>query len=44
MIFYLTTLNLAHILKEACPVTPEENATAEEVVAKETWMHTDFLC
>ncbi|XP_052203979.1 uncharacterized protein LOC127809256 [Diospyros lotus] len=43
MVFYLTTLNLAHILKEACPVTPE-NATAEEVAAKEAWMHTDFLC
>ncbi|XP_052177552.1 uncharacterized protein LOC127791608 [Diospyros lotus] len=44
MVFYLTTLNLAYILKEACPVTPEENATAEEVVAKEALMHTDFLC
>ncbi|XP_052198257.1 uncharacterized protein LOC127805540 [Diospyros lotus] len=43
MVFYLTTLNLAHILKEACPVTPE-NATAKEVAAKEALMHTDFLC
>ena len=29
MVFYLTTLNLAHILKEECPVTPDEDITVE---------------
>lgn len=35
MVFYLTTLNLAHILKEDCLVTAEENITMETEVAKE---------
>ncbi|XP_052198407.1 uncharacterized protein LOC127805691 [Diospyros lotus] len=44
MSFYLTTLNLAHILKEDCPVVSEENMTTETVAAREAWMHSDFLC
>lgn len=44
MIFYLTTLNLAHILKEDCPVTPPEGVTPETEAAKQAWMHSDFLC
>ena len=35
MVFYLTTLNLAHILKEECLVTPEENITTKTEAAKE---------
>ena len=35
MVFYLTTLNLSHILKEDCPVTTKENQTPETEAAKE---------
>lgn len=44
MIFYLTTLNLAHILKEDCPVTPKGDVTMETQAAKEAWQYLDFLC
>ena len=44
MMFYLTALNLAHILKEDCPVTIEENKTPETEAAKEAWLYSDFLC
>ena len=44
MVFYLTTLNLAHIFKEDCPVTTEKNKTPETKVAKEVWLYSDFLC
>ncbi|XP_052173335.1 uncharacterized protein LOC127788770 [Diospyros lotus] len=44
MVFYLTTLNLAHILKEDCPVTPEGEESVETQAAKKAWQHSDFLC
>jgi len=37
MVFYLTTLNLAHILKEDCPVTSDKDVTVETQAAKEAW-------
>ena len=43
MLFYLTTLNLAHILREAKPVIPTEIATKEQEAALEAWNHSDFL-
>ncbi|XP_022155403.1 uncharacterized protein LOC111022548 [Momordica charantia] len=44
MIFYLTTLNLAHVLKEVCPTTQLEGITPEIEAVKQAWLHSDFLC
>ena len=44
MVFYLTTLNLAHILKKECLVTIEKNKTPETEATKEAWLYFDFLC
>ncbi|XP_022152118.1 uncharacterized protein LOC111019908 [Momordica charantia] len=44
MIFFLTILNLAHILKEVCPTTPLEAITPETEATKQAWLHSDFLC
>ncbi|XP_022156727.1 uncharacterized protein LOC111023572 [Momordica charantia] len=43
MIFYLTTLNLAHILEKVCPTTPLEAIAPETEAAKQAWLHSDFL-
>ncbi|XP_022155402.1 uncharacterized protein LOC111022547 [Momordica charantia] len=44
MIFYLTTLNLAYILKEVCPTTLLKAITPEIEATKQAWLHSDFLC
>ena len=43
MLFYLTTLNLVHVLKEECPKTLEQ-PTNETFNVIEAWKHSDFLC
>ncbi|RVW11854.1 hypothetical protein CK203_085695 [Vitis vinifera] len=43
MPFYLTTLNLVHVLKEECPKALEQ-LTKETFNVIEAWKHSDFLC
>ena len=43
MLFYLTTLNLVHVLKEECPKALEQ-PTNETFNVIEAWKHSDFLC
>ncbi|XP_027060865.1 uncharacterized protein [Coffea arabica] len=43
MQFYLTTLNLAHILKEECPKLADPDSR-ESLLTVETWKQSDFLC
>ena len=43
MLFYLTILNLAHILKEECP-KPADPDSRESLLTVETWKQSDFLC
>ena len=43
MLFYLTTLNLVHVLKKKCPKAPEQ-PTKETFNAIEAWKHSDLLC
>ncbi|RVW73221.1 Retrovirus-related Pol polyprotein from transposon TNT 1-94 [Vitis vinifera] len=43
MLFYLTTLNLVHVLNEECPKAPEQ-PTKKTFNVIETWKHSDFLC
>ncbi|WJZ90750.1 hypothetical protein VitviT2T_009875 [Vitis vinifera] len=43
MLFYLTTLNLVHVLKKECPKAPE-HPTNETFNIIEAWKHSDFLC
>ena len=44
MLFYLTTLNLAHFLQEDTPALKENEADRQVVAVVEAWKHTDFLC
>ena len=44
MLFYLTTLNLAHILYEDELAVPTTNATIEQEATLEACIHSDFLC
>ncbi|CAL8091268.1 unnamed protein product [Prunus armeniaca] len=44
MLFYLTTLNLAHILRQDAPVSNKDPATKETVAAIDAWTQSDFLC
>lgn len=37
-------LKLSSILKEDCPITPQDKQTKETVSATEAWKHSDFLC
>ncbi|CAL9000150.1 unnamed protein product [Prunus brigantina] len=41
MLFYITTLNLAHILKADPPASGD---TMETVAASDAWNQSDFLC
>ena len=43
MLFYLTTLNLVHVLKEECPKAPEQ-PTNETFNVIKTGKHSNFLC
>ncbi|XP_068338880.1 uncharacterized protein [Pyrus communis] len=45
MLFYLTTLNLANVLRETVPTADGENIfSAETLTAIDAWNHNDFLC
>ena len=44
MLFYLTTLNLAHFLQEDAPALKEDETDRQVVAAVEAWKHADFLC
>ncbi|KAM1172309.1 hypothetical protein ACFX2G_022907 [Malus domestica] len=45
MLFYLTTLNLANVLRETEPIADGENIfSAETLTAIDVWKHNDFLC
>ncbi|RVX19271.1 hypothetical protein CK203_008677 [Vitis vinifera] len=43
MLFYLTTLNLVHVLKEECPKAPK-HPTNETFNVIKAWKHSNFLC
>ena len=42
MLFYLTTLNFVHVLKEECPKAPEQ-PTNETFNVIKAWKHSNFL-
>ena len=44
MLFYLTTLNLAHFLQEDAPTLKENETDKQVVAAVKVWKHVDFLC
>ena len=44
MLFYLTTLNLAHFLREEALALKENEIDKQVVAAVEAWKHADFLC
>ena len=44
VILSLTTLNLAHILREEKLVVPTTKATKEQEAVLEVWNHCDLLC
>ena len=44
MLFYLTTLNLAHVVKEEVPVATENLIPAAKSNAIDAWKHSEFLC
>ncbi|KAM2175380.1 hypothetical protein ACFX1Q_034795 [Malus domestica] len=45
MLFYLTTLNLSHVITSEAPKAPEEGDILAEILqAIEAWTHSEFLC
>ena len=44
MLFFLTTMNLAHVGKEEAPKSNENPMTKETVMAIEAWNHSEFCC
>ncbi|KAM1315025.1 hypothetical protein ACFX2F_018831 [Malus domestica] len=44
MLFFLTTMNLAHVVKEEAPKSNENPMTRETVMAIEAWNHSEFCC
>lgn len=44
MLFYLTTLNLAHIVTEDAPKLKGDAIPAEKLSAIDAWKHSEFLC
>ena len=42
MLFYLTTLNLAHVVNEECPVAEGYNIPAEKLNVIDAWKHIEF--
>ncbi|CAH9133608.1 unnamed protein product, partial [Cuscuta epithymum] len=44
MLFYLTTLGLAHFLTEDAPVVTGSEVDVQSLNAVEAWKHSDFLC
>ena len=43
MLFYLTTLNLSHFLREDAPALKENETDKQVVIAVKAWKHADFL-
>ncbi|XP_070660616.1 uncharacterized protein [Malus domestica] len=44
MLFFLTTINLAHVVKEKAPKSNENPMMKETVMATEAWNHSEFCC
>ena len=44
MLFYLTTMNLANIVKEDVPKPDKEPPSKESLMTIEAWTQSDFLC
>ena len=44
MLFYLTTMNLANIVKENVPKPDKEPLSKESLMTIEAWTQSDFLC
>ncbi|KAM1493880.1 hypothetical protein ACFX10_025604 [Malus domestica] len=44
MLFFLTTMNLAHVVKEEAPVVTELPADKDMLSAIDAWTHSEFLC
>ncbi|XP_070675674.1 uncharacterized protein [Malus domestica] len=44
MLFFLTTMNLAHVVKEEAPKSNENPMTREIVMSIEAWNHSEFCC
>ncbi|XP_070677966.1 uncharacterized protein [Malus domestica] len=44
MLFFLTTMNLAHVVKEEAPKSNENPMTKETVMTIEAWNHSEFCC
>lgn len=44
MLFFLTTMNLIHVVKEETPKSNENPMTKETVMAIEAWNHSEFCC
>ncbi|CAN6720600.1 unnamed protein product [Malus baccata var. baccata] len=44
MLFFLTTMNLAHVVKEEAPKPNENPMTKEIVMVIEAWNHSEFCC
>ena len=42
-LFYLTTMNLAHIIQEECP-KPTNPTSKESMMTVDAWKNSDFLC
>ena len=43
MLFYLTTMNLAHIIQEKC-LKPIDPTSKESMMMVDAWKNSDFLC
>ncbi|CAL2255706.1 unnamed protein product [Prunus armeniaca] len=44
MLFYLTTMNLAHVVREESPKSGENPMSKETMMTIEAWKQSDFLC
>ncbi|KAB2595492.1 hypothetical protein D8674_030942 [Pyrus ussuriensis x Pyrus communis] len=44
MLFFLTTMNLSHVVKEEAPKSNENPMTKETIMAIEAWNHSEFCC
>ena len=44
VLFYLTKMNLANVIKEEVPVAKEDPIPKETLSAIEAWKHSEFCC
>lgn len=44
MLFYLTTMNLTHVVKEEVPKADKNPMTKETLSAIKAWNHSEFCC